>query len=984
MKKQLRKLSMALIFAMAVSFIAPAVRVADAAEKKTFTYAEQQTGDTVTTLVMDKGEKVDLKFNGVSNWKTYKYKWISSNSKVAVVDSAGVVTAISTGVATIKLTISGGDGTQFTSTGVTVYVDLGQSVTIGTSKEDEIKSYTMEQGKTAVLRANGLKDNVGGRYSFDWSSTDTTVASISDDGVITAKAPGLTVIQLTVKKKFSGKTMVAAPIALLVTGDGVSAPSATATPAPTQKPGATATPVPTATATPTPTPVLTAGTYSVTVTSDKSITLTFGSKVSFKADDIELNQIIEDDSEDILFKQDIKTVELDETGRKLVITTEDTLTTARYNIKVGANDAGKTFPVSIGVPNRLELVYSCFGQDKVAYAYDEEIGIDVPVKLDYKLYYGNIEVTESYENGGFVNFELISPIDSDYVMLDGEQLYFYKTKQSANVRAVYTYYTERGDEKELKDTVNIISKSIGDYKITQVAKWTIVDATEKDAIDWNNPVTKVVAGKENYKIVALLADSYGYFYSTDERGVDKSKNIYSIEDPDTLFNMKGYSYSFNSSDDDDFFIGENGELYTYQATNRAATYITLYNPDDSSGADRKIGAWQFTILEESKLNSVKMEETTVMLVTDAINNQERFCEIDIPVTLYDQYNYKWTGDANLVVSSTVSAINNSIDEAVTITQSEEPGVWNMHINGKNLADISSRTSVTLTVTDEETKRKDTITVSLKKPSGSDDQIVVKTWEVGMKEETITFGNGNLSEMDAQAVIEIYQVSKAGSYNVGLLSNGTTDENDNTNTIFLQTNKNKTFKAGDCKEGEIYVLVLAPNGKVVETTKDSGALGVYQDPVTGEVVVNITQNNGSTLSCMAEGRYTVKITKINKISGSTVSKQMKQTYFTVVDNTKDVTIAGYNGTRTTNTVTGTNDPAIKEIVLELFNFKLGDTAWTNIDESMITNVTYTAPVNNKIRITAIEFAVPADGKDGNTITYYKKITLSKSITIGVDD
>ena len=172
--------------------------------------------------------------------------------------------------------------------------------------------------------------------------------------------------------------------------------------------------------------------------------------------------------------------------------------------------------------------------------------------------------------------------------------------------------------------------------------------------------------------------------------------------------------------------------------------------------------------------------------------------------------------------------------------------------------------------------------------------------------------------------------------------------------------------------------------MVPITKDSNALGVYQDPTTGEVVVNITQNSGSTLDYLAEGQYTVKITKINKINGTTVSKMMKQTSFNVVDNTEDVAIAGYNGTRTSRTVTGNNDPEVKNIVLELFKFKLGDAAWTSIDESMITNVTYTLMGNNKIRITAIEFAVPADAKNNTTVTYYKKLTLSKTITIGVDN
>ena len=51
--------------------------------------------------------------------------------------------------------------------------------------------------------------------------------------------------------------------------------------------------------------------------------------------------------------------------------------------------------------------------------------------------------------------------------------------------------------------------------------------------------------------------------------------------------------------------------------------------------------------------------------------------------------------------------------------------------------------------------------------------------------------------------------------------------------------------------------------------------------------------------------------------------------------------------------------------------------------MITSVKYTDPVNDRIRITEIEFAVPADGKS-STVTYHKKITLSKTIYINEDE
>lgn len=516
MKKQLRKIALAVIFSMVAAIFAPASQVAYAATK-TFTYAEQNSGDKVTTLFMDKGEKVDLKFIGVSNWKTYTYKWTSSNSKVAVVDSNGVITAIGNGIATITLKVSGGDGTQYTSAGVVVYVGQKQSVTIGTAATAEIKSYTVEMGKSVILKANGIKDDVGDRYTFNWSSTDTSVATVSNNGVITTVKPGLTVIQLTVTKKFSGEVMQATPIAVLVTAKGAS--DSVATPTPTKAPTATPTPTkaPGATATPTPTVAATNGTYSVKVVSDKSVTLTFKNKVTYTAKDVELNQILDAGDEDINIKLELESVSLDSTGKVMTVKTKDVLTTDRYNIKVGDNDKGVNFTVSIGAPNSMEIVYTCLGQEGVAYAYDEEIGLDVPINLGYRLFYNGIDVTEtySYDYDGYASFELKSPLDSENVMMTGEQIYFYSTREAANIQAVYTYYNANGVEKELKATASIRPKTLGKYSITGVANWTIIKNNSTEPIDWDNPVKSVVANTSGYKIVALLQDSYGYYYSTD-------------------------------------------------------------------------------------------------------------------------------------------------------------------------------------------------------------------------------------------------------------------------------------------------------------------------------------------------------------------------------------------------------------------------------------------------------------------------------------
>ena len=984
MKKQFRKIAMAVIFSLAAALMAPANQVALAATK-TFTYAEQKTGDTVTTLVMDKGEKVDLKFMGVSNWKTYTYKWATSNSKVAVVDSAGVITAVGDGVATIKLMISGGDGTQYTSTGVTVYVGQKQSVTIGTAATAEIKSYTVEMGKSVILNANGIVDDIGDRYTFNWSSTDTSVAKVSSSGVITTVAPGLTVIQLSVTKNFSGEVMQATPIALLVTTKAAATPTpkpvATATPKPaataTPKPAATATPKPAATATPKPTAAATNGTYTVAVTSDRSVTVTFKNAVTYTGKDVEFSQVMKSGDEDILLKLDVESVTLDASKKVMTIRTQDVLTTDRYNVKIGTEEKGTTFNVKIDVPNRLEIVYSCLGKEGVAYSYDEEVALDVPVTLKYKLYYDTIDVTESYEYDGYISYELVSPTESEYVMMSGEQLYFYMPRLTAAVQANYTYYTESGAEKELKASVSIKAQSLGDYKITGVANWTIIDTESTGPIDWNNPVKSVVAGSYGHKIVALIEDSYGYYYSTDERGVDRENNIFSVEDTDTLFAMRGYSCALSPSNDTNYYIDSNGTLYTYAADSRAAAVLTLFNYDEFTSGEKKLDAWQFTILAESKLSSIQITETSTTLLTNAENNEERFCTVDVPIMLIDQYKNEWKGEPNLEVTSSSSLLNNNIDAAATVKMVDDK--WVLHIDGRAIQEAGVKSSVTFYVTDADTNKKSTgIRVSLKNPADTNGNIALGTWDIGMKDAVISYGSGADSNVSAQAELEIYQLSKNGSYKVGLLTSGVTDEYGNTVDVHLQTAATYSFTKDNCKAGDIFVLVLGPDNKMVDISAGMG-LGVTLED--GKVKINVTESS-SNLVALPEGKYTVRVTKINKVS-TTVSKTTKNTSFTVEDNTKDVAVVGYNNNRrTSETVSGVDDPALKQIVVDLFVFTLGGTKWTSLTSDMVTNVNCTIQNSNgAYRINSIEFAVPAEGD--NTISYQKTVKVNQIIYTGVD-
>ena len=88
MRKQSKKIALALAAVLSMSVMTPASMQAEAAAKN-FTYAEQESGAKVTAVTLRPGEEYDIKFIGVSDWRNYSRKWVSSNEKCATVDKNG-------------------------------------------------------------------------------------------------------------------------------------------------------------------------------------------------------------------------------------------------------------------------------------------------------------------------------------------------------------------------------------------------------------------------------------------------------------------------------------------------------------------------------------------------------------------------------------------------------------------------------------------------------------------------------------------------------------------------------------------------------------------------------------------------------------------------------------------------------------------------------------------------------------------------------
>ena len=158
---------------------------------------------TPSPLAMTVGQTTQLTailkdaVGGVLNGRTVS--WSSSNSAVANVTAQGLVTAVAPGSATITATSEGKSGTA----SVTITTVAVGSVTIQPQGPSVVVGTTAQLSAT-VRDANG---NVVTDRAVAWSSSNPAVATVSQSGVVTAAALGVTTITATSEGK-SGTTAV--------------------------------------------------------------------------------------------------------------------------------------------------------------------------------------------------------------------------------------------------------------------------------------------------------------------------------------------------------------------------------------------------------------------------------------------------------------------------------------------------------------------------------------------------------------------------------------------------------------------------------------------------------------------------------------------------------------------------------------------------------------------------------------------------------
>ncbi len=120
-----------------------------------------------------------------SNATNKEVSWSVSNSSIATVSEAGLLTAVSNGNLTVKATAKDGSGVstekELTISGVKGPPVLVESITI--YGED------VTDGNPQQLTVEVLPENADNKV-ISWSVSDTSIASISNDGLLTPKSNG--------------------------------------------------------------------------------------------------------------------------------------------------------------------------------------------------------------------------------------------------------------------------------------------------------------------------------------------------------------------------------------------------------------------------------------------------------------------------------------------------------------------------------------------------------------------------------------------------------------------------------------------------------------------------------------------------------------------------------------------------------------------------------------------------------------------------
>lgn len=586
MKSFFKKLAFIMALAMVVSLAAPAAQSAFAATE--FTYAEQKEDGSwagtgkVTALTMKAGEKVDLGFVGVKDYKNYTLKWESSDEAVATVDKNGVITAVADGVARVELKV--GDGTDYVSTPVVVTVGEVMNVTLGTPDNKAITEYTLKVDESIDLNFYGVKDWSLDKYSCRWLSTDLTVVEVDNRGNVTALAAGTARVTALITEKATGTILEVKPVEFTVAAEV------------------------------TPTPVPVNNSFTVRQVSTNTVELVFETEPeNVTVDTLEINWLVSD----LEVGLSAKNITVD--GNVATVVLNDNFTNGNSYV-FRCNSAEATLVASAGEIAKVGLTYytddETEGAGKAYVSTDDETATTILVPHFYDA--NGVDVTALYDVNDFnISYEL-AVSNNAFDLIDNE-LTFNAVGQAV-VNMTVEWADDAGEPQKLASVGNIVigvkrpamsfSSISGGFLVDG---WYVTDdddnidpiadfATNPNSYFWKNNLymNSWVAGDEgDLQFAALVKDSRG---NTVVTGIEEG-------DGDGQYPYGHFTYA--SSKESVLDIDDSGLLNIYEAgTANVLIYFVPANATDEDAEKVLIGGVKITVKPERYVASYKMTTDT--------------------------------------------------------------------------------------------------------------------------------------------------------------------------------------------------------------------------------------------------------------------------------------------------------------------------------------------------------------------------------------
>lgn len=172
--------------------------------------AESVTLDRESLDLAEAGTTMTLTAVFAPEGSTAKLTWTSSDPAIATVDEAGTVTAVAPGTTVITATMENGQQASCT-VNCTWTAEGGEAAggeapagEEGTQGEEEAPAEPALSTNDITLDSEGATQQItitGTEEQPTWSSSDTSVATVSSDGTVTAVAPGRATVTATVGDK---------------------------------------------------------------------------------------------------------------------------------------------------------------------------------------------------------------------------------------------------------------------------------------------------------------------------------------------------------------------------------------------------------------------------------------------------------------------------------------------------------------------------------------------------------------------------------------------------------------------------------------------------------------------------------------------------------------------------------------------------------------------------------------------------------------